>query len=73
MAPLVVVNQPFILLPGGAVPLDAAQVTVADPTDRIVAMDSVAACVLPSNVRLQFVVVVASAVPSFRRVNVQVA
>jgi len=73
MAPLVVVNQPFILLPDGAVPLVAAQVTVADPTARIVAMDNVAACVLPSNVRLQLVVVVASAVPSFRKVSVQVA
>ncbi len=70
---MVVVNQPFNSLPDGAVPPDAAQVTIADPPARIVATDNVAARMLPPNDRLQFVVVVASAVPSFRKVNVQVA
>ncbi len=60
--------------PRGVVPADAVHVTsTAGATALIVCTVDVAICVVPPNVRLQFDVVLASAVPVLYKVKVQVS
>ena len=73
-APLAKEIQPETFEPGGAVPAEAVHVTsTAGATALIVCTVDVAGCVVPPNVRLQFDVVLASAVPVSYKVNVQVS
>src|SRR2546422_11719617 len=71
-APLAKEIQPETFEPGGAVPAEAVHVTrTAGATALIVCTVDVAGCVVPPHVRLQFDVVLSSAVPVSYKVKVQ--
>src|SRR3989441_2634539 len=73
-APLAKEIQPETFEPGGAVPAEAVHVTsTAGATALIVSTVDVARCVVPPNMRLQFEVVLASAVPVLYKVKVQIS